>query len=363
MNKRLCVVCGTRPDIIKLSPIIRYCTKNSIDFTLIHSGQHYDTEMDEVFFDELDIKKPDINLRSSFDLNSNGYLDQTAVIMNKFKRVFIEELIDIVLVLGDTNSALAASIIARRLSLKLAHVEAGLRSFDWRMQEEHNRIMIDHISDLKFAPTKSAFNNLIRETIPKNTVYLTGNTIVDAVHQNLDIAIKKSRILEKLGLKQKFILVTSHRPENVDDPTRLSYILDGISRVADTFNYTVVFPAHPRTLKRMREFNIKPPKNIMFIEPPGYLDFLSLENFSILIITDSGGVQEEACILKRPCVTIRETTERPETLNIGCNALAGVNPDRIVQCVKEMLHKSINYSNPFGDGKSSVYIMKILEKV
>ena len=362
MDKCLGIICGTRPDIVKLSPVIRYCTQNNIDFTLIHSGQHYDPEMDEVFFNDLDIKNPDINLRSSSEFNSNDYLDQTAVIMNKFKRVFMEELIDIVLVLGDTSSALAASIIARRLNLKLAHIESGLRSFDWRMPEEHNRIMIDHISDLKFAPTKNAFNNLIKENIPKNTIYLTGNTIVDAVHQNLDIAIKKSRILTKLVLKQKFILVTSHRPENVDDPTRLSYILEGISRVADTFNYILVFPAHPRTLKRMREFNIKPPKNIMFIDPPGYFDFLSLENSASLIITDSGGVQEEACILKRPCVTIRETTERPETLNIGCNILAGVNPDRIVQCVKEMLHKHINYTNPFGDGKSSTYVMKILEK-
>lgn len=362
-NKRLGIVVGTRPDIIKLSPIIRYCTKNNINYSLIHSGQHYDTEMDSIFFDDLNIPRPDVNLRSSFEFNSSEYLDQTAVMMNKFKKAFLEELIDIVIVLGDTNTALAASIIARRLSLPLVHIEAGLRSFDKRMQEEHNRIMIDHISDIKCAPTLTAVNNLLRENIPKQTIFLTGNTIVDAINQNLDISIRKSKIIEKLDIQRKFILVTSHRPENVDDSTRLSLVIKGITDVANTFAYTVIFPIHPRTVKKMKEFNINPPKNIMFIDPPGYLDFLSLEYMSSLIITDSGGVQEEACILKRPCVTIRESTERPETLNIGCNILSGIQPSNVVKCVQDMLKKKIIYKNPFGDGKSANYIMEKVRKM
>lgn len=360
MEKKLSFICGTRPDIIKLSPVIRYCFKNNIPYTLIHSGQHYDHEMDGIFFEELDIPKPDINLKSSSSLNG---VDQTAVIMNKFKKAFTEEFIDLVVVLGDTNTALAAAIIARRMNLKLAHIEAGLRSYDWRMQEEHNRVMIDHISDLKFAPTQTSVSNLMRENISKTTIYLTGNTIVDAVQQNLSIAYKKSRALDKLDLKQKFILVTSHRPENVDDPKRLDSVIEGISKIADNFEHKVVFPVHPRTLKRLSEFNIKPSKKINIINPPGYLDFLILESAASLIITDSGGVQEEACILKRPCVTIRETTERPETLNIGCNVLAGIQPGNILRYTSEMLNRSISYKNVFGDGKSAVYIMKILQKL
>lgn len=362
MEKKLSIICGTRPDIIKLSPVIRYCFKNNIPYTLIHSGQHYDHEMDGVFFDDLDIPKPDINLKASYESNLDG-LDQTAVMMNKFKKAFTEEFVDIVVVLGDTNTALAASLIARRMRLKLAHIESGLRSYDWRMQEEHNRVMIDHISDLKFAPTQVAASNLMRENIPKNTIYLTGNTIVDAVQQNLNISYKKSRVLDKLGLKQKFILFTSHRPENVDDPQRLALVIEGVSKLADNFEHKVIFPIHPRTLKKLSEFSIKPSKKIKVIDPPGYLDFLMLENAASLIITDSGGIQEEACILKRPCVTIRETTERPETLNIGCNVLAGIQPESILRNANEMLGKSISYKNVFGDGKSAVYIMKILQKL
>ena len=262
MNKNLGIVCGTRPDIVKLSPVIRYCTKNSIPYTLIHSGQHYDHEMDGIFFDDLGLPKPDINLKSSHESNLSS-LDQTAVMMNKFKKVFSEELIDIVIVLGDTNTALAASLIARKMQLKLAHIESGLRSYDWRMQEEHNRVMIDHISDLKFAPTQTAVNNLLRENISKNTVYLTGNTIVDSLQQNLNIAYKKSKILEKLGLNQKFILVTSHRPENVDDPLRLKQVVEGISQIANTFNHKVVFPIHPRTLKKIKEIQSQTPEEIL----------------------------------------------------------------------------------------------------
>ena len=377
VNKQLAIVVGTRPDIIKLSPIIRYCEKNKVKYSLIHTGQHYNSEMDSVFFKDLNLPAPDINIRSSSSLKKNNSLDQTAVIMNKLKKVFINEKIGLVMVLGDTNSALAASIISRRLDLKLAHVEAGLRSFDERMQEEHNRIMIDHIADFNFAPTKTAVNHMLNEGISREKIFLVGNTIVDAVYQNIKIAEQKSDILRKLGIVNplrnivpyKFILVTSHRPENVDHPDRLRSIIAGLDNLASKMIcerefFALFFPIHPRTLKRMKEFNInkKDYPFINFITPPGYLDFLTLESYASLIITDSGGIQEEACILKRPCVTIRETTERPETLEIGCNILAGVESQSIVNYSKKMLNKKINYKNPFGDGKSADYIMKILKK-
>lgn len=360
MKKKVGIIIGTRPDILKMSPIIKHFSENSIPYTLIHSGQHYDPPMDTIFFEDLSIPKPHINLQSSLEFDS--FSDQTAVIMNKLKKVFLEEMIDIVVVLGDTNTAIAASIIARRMSLVLVHIEAGLRSFDWKLQEEHNRVMIDHISDIKCAPTQNSFSNLVKENIPKNTIYLTGNTIVDTIYDAHPLSLK-SKILEKLNLKQRFILATAHRAENVDNYHSLYSIIKGLEKVASELNYKVVFPAHPRTAKKIAEFNIRMSKQIIVIDPPGYLDFMALENSASLIITDSGGVQEEACILKRPCVTIRDYTERPETLNIGCNVLAGVNPDNIVKCAKKMLSQKILYKNPFGDGKSSVYITTVLKKL
>lgn len=362
MEKKIAIIVGTRPDILKLSPVIRFCSKNSIPFLLIHSGQHYDVSMDGIFFEELGLPKPDINLESHKEFDADVFLDQTGVMMNKFKRVFMEELVDIVIVLGDTNTALAASIMARRLALQLAHVEAGLRSFDWRMQEEHNRVMIDHISNFKFAPTQNAVSNLLREGIPKHTIFLTGNTVVDAVNQNLDIAFKKSKIIDKLKLRKQFILVTAHRAENVDDPRRLKSMMDGLFKISDQLPYTILFPIHPRTVRKMKEFDIQPPRKIIFIDPPGYLDFLVLEHSASLIMTDSGGIQEEACILKKPCVTMRETTERPETLNIGCNMLSGIDSESILNAARVMLNKQIFYKNPFGDGKASARIISTLIK-
>jgi len=231
------------------------------------------------------------------------------------------------------------------------------------MLEEINRITTDHISDLLFAPTKDALMNLHEEGIQGHKIHFTGNTVVDAVYQNLEIANKKVNILEKLNLnKQNYFLVTAHRAENVDNIRRLKGILEGLSLVQKEFQIPVIYPIHHRTKMRIKEFNLETPKNITFIEPLGFLEFLQLEANSKLNITDSGGVQEESCILKVPCVTIRENTERPETLELGVNVLAGTDPNKILEETKNMLIKEKKWENPFGDGTAGKKIVEIILK-
>ncbi|MGD0577056.1 MAG: UDP-N-acetylglucosamine 2-epimerase (non-hydrolyzing), partial [Candidatus Staskawiczbacteria bacterium] len=227
------------------------------------------------------------------------------------------------------------------------------------MPEEINRILTDHCSDFVFAPTKGAKNNLLNEGISEKKIFTVGNTIVDAVKENLKLAENESKILKKLNLKNKnYCLLTLHRQENVDKKERLKKIFQGLDFVYKKFGLKIIFPIHPRAKKMISEFKLKIPKGIGLIEPQGYLDFLQLEANAKLAITDSGGVQEEACILKVPCVTLRDNTERPETIEVGANVLAGADPDKILQSVKKMISKKNNWKNPFGDGESSVKIIK-----
>jgi len=354
---KIAIIVGTRPEIIKLSPIMREYRRRKADCITIHTGQHYSYLMDKIFFDELNLPLPDYKL----EIGSGTHAEQTARILTKTENIISKEEIDLVIVQGDTNTTLAGSLSAIKLSKRTAHIEAGLRSFDRSMPEEVNRIIADHISDLLFAPTETAKKNLLREGLANSRIFVTGNTIVDAVTQNLAIP-RKYDVLKKLGLKsRKYCLITAHRQENVDNKTNLANILQTVDLLRQKLSLPVIFPLHPRTAKRVKEFGFKiNPEST--INPLGFLDFLHLEANSKVIITDSGGIQEEACILKVPCVTIRNNTERPETIEVGANILAGTRPSKVMNCVKQMMNRKINWKHPFGDGHSTERILKVLSE-
>jgi UDP-N-acetylglucosamine 2-epimerase (non-hydrolysing) len=265
-----------------------------------------------------------------------------------------------VLVQGDTNTVLAGALAAVKLGIKVGHVEAGLRSYDRRMPEEIYRVLADHSSDYLFAPTEKAKNILLGEGVPEDRIVVTGNTIVDAVHQNLKIANER-KTLEELDIEPKgYFLVTAHRQENVDDPVRFANIEAGLEKLSKEFNIPVIYPIHPRSRKRIQEFGIHMNGSIRLIDPVDFLDFLQLESNAHLVLTDSGGVQEETCILGVPCVTLRDNTERPETVEVGSNALAGTEPEMIVKYAREMLVRSNGWGNPFGDGKAAERIFEVV---
>lgn len=354
------IILGTRPEIIKMSPIIRECEKRHLDYFILHTGQHYSYNLDKIFFEELELPEARYNL----DAGSGSHAEETGKMLIGIERVLREEKPDVILIQGDTNTVLAGALAASKLRIKVGHVEAGLRSYDRNMPEETNRVLADHVSDYLFAPTEKAKENLLREGIDKNKIFVTGNTIVDAVYQNLEITRKKVDILNKLNLKSKeYFLVTTHRQENVDVKNRLRGILDGLELIHKEFFFSILFPIHPRTMKMIKEFGVEVPKGVELIEPLGFLEFLQLEANARLVLTDSGGVQEETCILRVPCVTLRDNTERSETLNVGSNIIAGTNHKNIVKCVKIMLNRDTDWVNPFGDGQAGSMIIKILQGV
>ena len=249
----IAIILGTRPEIIKMSPVIRECEKKGLDYFILHTGQHYSYEMDRVFFEELELPQPEYNL----DVGSGTHAEQTGKIMIGVERVLVKERPDVVLVQGDTNTTLSGALAATKLHIRAGHVEAGLRSYDRRMPEEINRVLTDHISDHLFAPTQTAKQNLLNEGVDKSKIFVTGNTIVDAVYQNLEITKKKVNTLKELGLKSKeYFLVTAHRQENVDVKERLKEILKGLELIHEEFSMPVIFPIHPRTRRRIREFGL-----------------------------------------------------------------------------------------------------------
>ena len=352
------IILGTRPEIIKIAPVIRELKRQNIEFFILHTGQHYSYNMDRIFFKQLKLPQPKYNLH----VGSGTHAQQTAKMLIGIEKILLKEKPNIVLVQGDTNSTLAGALAAAKIHIPIGHIEAGLRSHDKEMPEEINRILTDHLSDHLFAPTQKAKQNLLNEGIPKEKIHITGNTIVDAVYQHLKLA-KSNDILEKLELKpNEYMLLTLHRQENVDREQRLRNILKGIELVAKEFETKIIYPIHPRTQRRIEEFNIKVPKEIHLIPPLDYLSFLKLEANAQLILTDSGGVQEEACILKVLCVTLRYNTERPETIEVGANTLAGTNPQTILQKTKEMINKKRNWKNPLGDGKAAQRIVNIINQ-
>jgi len=304
--------------------------------------------MDKIFFEQLKLPQAKYNL----DVGSGLHGKQTAKMLSRIEEILIKDRPDVVMVQGDTNTVLAGALAASKLRIKIGHVEAGLRSFDRTMPEETNRIIADHISDYLFAPTETSRKYLLNEGISHDKIFVTGNTVVDAAYQNLEISKNGANILEELGLnKKEYFAATAHRAENVDSKECLGGILNGFRQVYEEFRLPIIFPAHPRTVKMIREFGFEVPEGTRLIEPLGYLEFLQLEGGARLILTDSGGVQEESCILKVPCVTLRDNTERPETVDVGANLIAG-SGEKIIECVREMIESDCEWEKPYGSGNA-----------
>jgi UDP-GlcNAc3NAcA epimerase len=346
-------IVGARPQFIKCAPVSKELRKNHHEL-LVHTGQHYDEEMSKLFFDELQIPKPEHNLGVGSGLHGK----QTGEMLIEIEKILLDERPDVVLIYGDTNSTVAGALAAAKLHIAIGHVEAGLRSFDKSMPEEINRIVSDHVSDILFVPTITGVKNLKREGIT-NGVYHIGDVMYDALLNNIKIAEKKSDILKKLDLKKKeYLLATVHRPSNTDNKENLLSILEGFSEI----NEKIVFPIHPRTKKFIDNHNLKNKigKNILVIKPVGYLDFIMLEKNALKILTDSGGIQKEAYMLKVPCITLRENTEWVETVKDSWNILVGANKKKIVNATHNFLPKK-KQKNYFGDGFASKKIKDILE--
>lgn len=363
LSDAVCVVVGTRPGIIKMSPIIKELARRKAPHFVLHTGQHYSYEMDRRFFEDLELPEPLHHLPSCPPGSLHG--EQTAHMLAGIEAVLLQERPRLVLVCGDANTNLAGALAARKLQIEVGHVESGLRSNDWRMPEEHNRVIIDHISEYLFVPTARANRNLIEDNV-KGRIFLTGNTIVDALNQHIEIAEAKSKILEELSLNsQVYLLITIHREENVDNPQILKNIFGSLRRIGREFNLPMLLPLHPRTRNRLDNFNltkeVNENDNLKIFDPVGYLDFLILLSHARVVFTDSGGIQEESCVLHIPCVTLRESTERQETVEVASNIVAGVEADNLVKATQESLAKNPNWPNPFGDGRAAERIVAVIQ--
>lgn len=328
---RIINVVGARPNFMKIAPVIAEMRRRSdrIEPLLVHTGQHYDESMSDSFFEDLDIPRPDINL----EIGSGSHSEQTARVMIAFEQVLLQHPADWVVVVGDVNSTMAAAIVAAKLNVRIAHVEAGLRSGDRTMPEEINRVVTDALADLMLTPSRDANENLLREGIATQKISFVGNVMIDTLYRNLDKA-RRSRVLERLNLQpNQFGAMTLHRPSNVDDAKTLAGIIDALEAIGERL--PIVFPVHPRTRERLEQFKlgerIGKMKSLMMIEPLGYLDFLQLYSNSRLVLTDSGGIQEETTVLGIPCLTLRPNTERPITVLEGTNRLVGNSPEVITR--------------------------------
>ncbi len=360
-KNKICIVLGTRPEIIKMAPIISECSNLEIPFFIIHTGQHYSYNMDEIFIKELGLPIPKYNLQVGSGLHGQ----QTGKMLSLIEDILIKEKPSFLLVQGDTNSVLAGGLAAKKLNIAVGHVEAGLRSYDNTMPEEINRKIVDHISDLLFAPTIECAETLFREGINKNVIFNTGNTIVDAVKKNINYA--NSIILSKLGVERnKFILLTAHRAENVDSQAKMKNILEGLRLIHEASDMNIIWPIHPRTLSSLRKFrltsSVNALKRVQIIDPVGYFDSLLLQSEARMLLTDSGGLQEESCILGTPCITLRENTERPESISCGANRLTGTNPQEILKAYQAIMKRDTKWKNPFGSGKAGKKIVSLILK-
>ncbi len=361
MSKIIYLVAGARPNFMKIAPLIRELEKRNLEYKLIHTGQHYDYEMSKIFFDRLGIPEPDVYL----NIGSASHAVQTAKIMIEFEKVILNERPSMVVVVGDVNSTLACSLVAKKLDIKIAHVEAGLRSFDQSMPEEINRILTDQLSDLLFITEPSAETNLKREGIEQNKIYFVGNIMIDNLLMNLEKA-KPLNTLTKYNLKSKdFALMTIHRPSNVDNAASLEKITEIINFIQEKMK--IFFPIHPRTRKRLQEFDLEKKlvgSNLVLTEPVGYLKFLNLMLNSRVVLTDSGGIQEEASYLKIPVLTLRKNTERPITIEKGTNELVDTDFEKIKMYINQILTSTYKTSQKIEkwDGKTSERIVNIIEK-
>jgi UDP-N-acetylglucosamine 2-epimerase len=350
---KIATIVGARPQFIKAAPVSRALRAMGVREFLIHTGQHYDRRMSELFFEELGIPEPDVNL--GVGSGSHGW--QTAEMLTRMERVLLDQQPDAVVVYGDTNSTLAGALAAAKLRFPLAHVEAGLRSFNREMPEEHNRVLADHCSDFLFCPTKTAVDNLAAEGITAG-VHLCGDTMYDATLQFASLSRNRATVLRDLGLTTGgYVLATLHRPYNTDVPENLTNILRAFRELGEP----VVFPVHPRTQQKIAELNQPSDNsNVKMIEPVGYLDMLALEQNARMILTDSGGMQKEAYFFRVPCVTLRPETEWLETVEAGWNVLVGADTASILDATQSRDWPLDNQPELFGDGNAAGRIAKAL---
>ncbi|MGE5343234.1 MAG: non-hydrolyzing UDP-N-acetylglucosamine 2-epimerase [Candidatus Omnitrophota bacterium] len=353
------LVAGARPNFMKIASIVHALNQHGeITPLLVHTGQHYTPEMSDIFFNQLGIPEPDMNL----DVGSGSHAVQTAEIMIRFETVLLDVKPELVLVVGDVNSTLACALTAVKMKINVAHVEAGLRSFDRDMPEEINRILTDAISDFLFITEPSAEKNLLNEGIPREKIFFVGNTMIDTLIAHREKA-EASHILDSLKLKErKYALVTLHRPSNVDHKEDLSGIWNALRDISTVL--PIVFPAHPRTVKQMNAFDLTMTDTDRFrvVPPLGYHDFLKLMTHARCVLTDSGGIQEETSILGVPCLTLRKNTERPVTVDMGTNRIVGTDPDMIREAFMEIYHRNELKKTPIPlwDGKAAERIVSLL---
>lgn len=352
---KIVTIVGARPQFIKAASVsARLRKKIGVSEILVHTGQHYDDSMSGIFFDELEIPRPNYNL----EVGGGSHGQNTGRMIEKIENVLFQEKPDWLLVYGDTDSTLAGAIAACKLDIPIAHVEAGLRSFNRRMPEEMNRILTDHASTHLFAPTQTAIDQLESEGISREDVTFSGDVMFDTAIHFGNIASQRSQILSLLDLSRKgYVLATIHRKENTDDAERLSGIMDGLSRVS----CPVILPLHPRTRKKLIEFQIQTPSGVRLVDPVGYLDMALLEQAACVIATDSGGVQKEAFFHGVPCVTLRDETEWAELVAVGANCLAGAEPKKIGDFIESMMMTEVPSLNLYGEGDASAVIANFFE--
>jgi len=359
MTNEILIIGGARPNFMKIAPLINELKQEKLDFKLIHTGQHYDYNMSKIFFDNLGIPKPDYFL----NVGSGSHAIQTAKIMIEFEKVILKEKPKLVIVVGDVNSTIACALVAKKLFIEVAHIEAGLRSYDLTMPEEINRKLTDQIADYLFITEKSALSNLKNEGIDSNKIFFVGNIMIDNLAKNMKSA-QKNEYYKSLDLKSKsYGLITIHRPSNVDNIKDLKNVIEILEYIQT--HIKIVFPVHPRTKESLKKFNLnedinKP--NIIVTEPLGYLEFLNLMINAKFILTDSGGIQEEASYLNIPILTLRKNTERPITIEKGTNTLVGNDFNDLKKCMNEILSNSYKKGQSIEkwDGKTSQRIIKVI---
>ncbi len=357
---KITLIAGARPNFIKIAPIIQAIEKKQMEgadvtYRLVHTGQHYDKNLSATFFEELNIPEPNANL----EVKSGSQAEQTGAIMVAFEKELNENPCDLVLVVGDVNSTMACAIVAKKMNIKVAHVEAGIRSGDLTMPEEINRIITDSITDYFFTTSVSASENLLKNGVESSNIQFVGNVMIDTLYQNLD-RISSPIFWKEFNLETgNYIILTLHRPSNVDEEKSLIDLLQGIDEMVG--DKKIIFPIHPRTKAILGETNLNL-KNIIFVEPQGYLNFMYLIKNSFAVITDSGGISEETTVLGIPCFTMRTTTERPETIEIGTNRLVGTSIENLKNSFEDFLQNGIKKSGipDLWDGKASERIIAIL---